>query len=71
MWPVAAVLDSTEMSASNFTVSEVFKLVSENQRCFFQERRGDPVSGTLASHLLFQPMPAPHPLLWFMSWEAN
>ena len=42
MWPVAAVLDSTEMSASNFTVSEVFKLVSENQRCFFSGEKGRP-----------------------------
>lgn len=59
MWPVAAGVDSPGLSASNFTVSEVFKLVSKNQRFFFQERRGDPVSGTLASHLLFQPTQLP------------
>lgn len=58
MWPVAAGLDSPGLSASNFTVSEVSKLVSKN-RDFFHERRGDPVSGTLVSHLLFQPTQPP------------
>lgn len=70
MWPVAAGVDSPGLSASNFTVSEVFKLVSKNQS-FFSGEKGRPskwdpgFSPSVSAHT------APHPLLWFMSWEAN
>lgn len=70
MWLVAAGLDSPGLSASNSTVSEVFKLVSKNQR-FFSGEKGRPskwdpgLSPSVSAHA------GPHPLLWFMSWEAN